>query len=345
MKKYCTYLLNLTFLVLFISSVTIAATLKTGVVKLKQEPVYNYIPAEITSRTDATILSKIPGFVENLKVDIGDKVKKGDILLSIDQNTSKQNIQEAYANVSKAKAQLKNAEFNYKRYSKLYKNKVISQQQFLKIKTDYKTALSAYKQAVAGLKTSQSALKYSIIKSPIDGIVSQKYVNNGDITSMFQPLIKISRTNALQVIANIDEKTLNSINSLGYIKVEIKDKTVNIKVSHIAPALDSAARTLTIKADLPNTIHAKPGEFAYVIVKEKTKPVIVVHKDAITTHGGIKGVFVVDQNNKAYFRMVRVGNSHNNYTEILSGLLPNEKVVLNPPLSLKNESVISDEKQ
>ncbi len=345
MKKWYIYFVGFFFIAFFMQGSAFCSTLKTDRVRLIKEPVYSYIPAEVISKTAATILSKIPGFVENLRVDIGDRVKKGEILLTIDQNISKQNIKEALANVAKAKAQLKNAKFNYKKYFKLYKNKVISKQQFLNMKTEFKTAVGAYEQAVAGLRAAQSTLRYSVIKSPINGIVSAKYVNNGDIASMFQPLLKINRLNALQVKANIDEKTLSLIHSLKFVKIEIGDKILNIKPSHVSPALDSITRTLEIKADLPKTFRAKPGEFAYVIIETKDRPAIMVNTSAITTRGGINGVFVVGKNGKAYFRVVRLGEKYNGYVEVLSGLFPKETVVLNPPLKLKNDSVVLDEKQ
>ncbi len=343
MKKRLIYLACFVLVIFFVNPKSFASTLQTSKVKIIKKPVYSYIPAEVISKTAATILSKIPGFVENLRVDIGDKVKKGEILLTIDQNISKQNVKSATANVAKAKSQLKNAAFNYKKYKKLYESGVISKQRFLAMKTEYETALGAYEQAVSALKMAKSTLRYSVIKSPVNGIISAKYVDNGDITSMFQPLLKINRMNTLQIKASIDEKTLASIRSLNYVFVKIKNLVFKIKPTHISPALDSVTRTLEIKADLPKDVKAKPGEFAYLIVATKKKPVIAVNKQAVTTRGGIKGVFVVSSN-KAYFRMVRLGESYGKYIEILSGIFPNETVILNPPLSLKNESAVVNEK-
>ncbi len=347
MKKGVGYLLGFLLALSFFGSKSFAFSLKTEKVKLIKEPVHIYLPAVVVSKTAVTVSSKIPGFIENLNVDLGYKVKKGDILLTIDQNVSKQNIKQAVANVEKAKSRLKNAKFNYEKYLTLYKNKVVSKQQLINMTTNYKTALGAYQQALAALKMAESTLKYSVIKSPVNGIVSEKYVNNGDMASMFQPLLKISPTNALQVMADIDQATLKLVWNLKYadVTVKIENKTLPLKITNISPALDPITKTETIKIDLPKTLKAMPGEFAYVIFSTKTHPTVVVNKKAVTTRGGIKGVFVVGKKGKISFRMVRCGRIYKGYIEILSGLFPKETVVIDPPLSLKNGSVIINEKR
>ncbi len=344
MKRFIlNMLIFLVFVFLFFLQ-SLAFSFTISKVRLLKKTVYDYIPAEVISKKAVTISSKIPGFVENLHVDIGNIVKKGEILLTIDQNVSKQNIKQALANVSKAKAQLKNAKFNYEKFVKLYKEKAISRQQFLNMKTNYQTSLGAYEQSLAALKTAQSTLRYSIIKSPVDGIISDKYVNDGDMASMFQPLLKISEINSLQIRAYVDSTVSDLIEHSRRVVVKIKDKTLKLNVSNISPSLDPITRTREIKIKLPKTINVSPGEFAYVIIGVKSKNFIVVDKRAQTTRGGIDGVFVVDKKGRANFRMVKFGNTYKQYIISLSGLFPNEVVVLNPSLSLKNGSVVVNEK-
>ncbi len=318
---------------------------KLSKVMIVKEPVYEYIPAEVISNKSVIVSSKIPGFVRGLRVDVGSVAKKGEVLLYIEKKTMQQSIKQAKENVLKAKAQLENARFNYNKFKVLYSQKVISRQQFLSMKTNYEMAKSAYQQALSALSVAKSNLKYSVIKSPINGVVAVKFVNNGDMAAMFQPLLKISAPGSLQVEAGISAELLKYAKKDGAVKVKIGNKVETIKLTNISPSSDPASRTFLIKAYLPKRMHAKPGEFAYLIIKKGYKSTLVVNREAITTRGEIDGVFVVDKNNRAHFRMVRLGESYGKYVEILSGIFSGEKVVLNPPLSLTNRSIITDETQ
>ncbi len=339
------------FLLLFLPvALVIAATAHTATaytietVKTAKKPIYERIPAEVISSKAVMVSSKIPGFIHGLKVDIGDRVKKGETLLFIEKKTMQQNIKQAKENVAKAKANLENAQFNYSKFLKLYKQKVISKQQFLNMKTNFEMAKSAYQQALSALAVAESNLKYSIIKSPVNGVISEKFVNNGDMAVMFQPLLKISTPNNLQVKAGISEQLVEKLKRSGCTVVVGKTSFRANSIS-ISPAADPVTRTFTLKITIPETVKAKPGEFACVVIKSEEKETILIERSALTSRGGIDGVFVVDKNNRAHFRMVKLGETYGKQIEVLSGLFPGERIVVNPPLSLANRSNVTDETQ
>ncbi len=332
------------FLLIICGNVT-AKPIKIAVVTFKKKPVVLRIPAVVISKDAVNISSKIPGFIKDLKVDIGDYVKRGQVLLVIEKQSIEESIKQAEENVKRAKAQLENARFNYTRFKRLYNLKVVSYQQFLNVQTAYKSALSGYKQALAALKIAKTNLAYSIVRSPINGIVSAKFANEGDMAAMFQPILRISALSRLQVKANVTLDVLNALKKDGYVGVEIGSQYVRAKIANISHVSDPITRTFEIKADLPEGVKAKPGEFASLIVSKRYRKVLVVDKRALTTRGGITGVFVVDTSGRAHFRMVRLGSRYGKYVEVLSGLFRGEKVVLNPPLQLKNSDRVTYEAQ
>ena len=319
--------------------------LKLDSVKLVNKPVFISIPAEVISKDRVSISSKITGYIRNLNVDIGDMVRKGDILLVIEKSATAQNIKQAQANVERAKAQLENAEFNYRKFLSLYKQKVISKKKFMDIKTDYEASKGAYEQARAGFKIAESLLGYSVVRSPVNGIISKKYVYNGDMAVVSQPLLEINSLNHLQVRAYVSSDILSKINKTKKINVKIKDRLVNLDVKYISLVSDPVSRTFEIKANLPAKIAANPGEFASLLIKIKTSPTIIINKRDLTKRGYIEGVFSVDKKGKAHFRIIRLGKSYKNEVEVLSGLYPGQKVVANPPLYLKNGMQINNEKK
>jgi RND family efflux transporter MFP subunit len=334
----------LLFLVCLSLLTTKASALDTALARQKVEPVYIFVPAKIVSSKEVGISTKIAGFVKGLKIDIGDVVKKGDTLLFIDKNTANQRLEQARQNIKKAKAQLENAQFNYDKFSSLYKMKAVSKKQFLDVETEYNVAKSAYKQALSALSQAETNMNYSIIKSPIDGVISEKFVDNGDLAAMNKILMKISSLKNLQVESSVGFDVFKVIKNQKKIKVKVNDKIFIAKLTHISLVSNPVSKTFKIKADLACNEDIYPGEFAYLLIESKTKKILVIDKDTLTKRGGMNGVFVVGKDNRVYFRIVVIGRRYGRDIEILSGLFPKEKVILNPPLLLKNAALLNDEK-
>ncbi|WP_035588930.1 efflux RND transporter periplasmic adaptor subunit [Hippea jasoniae] len=317
----CVYLYILLF-----ANYSFAYSLKT----IHVSKCYNYaqIPATVISQHTVYISSKLTGYIKNLHVDIGEKVKKGQILFIIDPV-------QTYQTIKQAKANLNHAKFIFNRMKKLYKQKVISKDKFIETK-------SMFLQAKAQYKKTLNLLKYTIIKAPCNGIVVKRFLTDGDLAVASQPVLELIQTNNYLILASIPDSIFNKIKLNQKIEININNKTLNGTVRYIDIEENPITHSHKIKIKPQYTNSIYPGQFCTLKIKLNKKQCILIPLEAKTQRGSINGVFVV-KHDKAYFRKVSFGKIYNNKIEALSGLNDGEKIIINPPYTLINNSPISQE--
>ncbi len=303
-----------------------AKELQTITVKRQKVYLFSEVPAFVIPKNSVIISSKLMGFVKGLKVDVGDRVEKGEVLLEIESKSIKEKIKQVKAN-------LENASFNYHKIKKLYKEGVVPKRSFV-------AAKSAYEQAKAALKDVKTLVSYSIIRSPITGYVSRKFLQNGDLAAPSQPLLAIEGTDTYQIQANIANDLYPYILKMKKIPVVIGNRKIYGKLQYIQKSEDPISHTHLTKILIPKKEYIHPGEFAVVLVKKKPINAIVVSKKVIIERGGVSGVFVVGKDNRVHFRMLRLGEKIDGKYIVLSGLKAGERVVLNPPYYIVNNLAV-----
>ncbi len=296
------------------------------VIKIKKQTItlFNEIPAFVVSKNSVTISSKLMGYVRGLKVDVGDRVKKGEILLKIDSKSIREKIEQAKAN-------FENAKFNYIRIKKLYKDGAVSEKTFIATK-------STFEQAKAALKDIRTLLGYSVVRSPINGYISKRFVQNGDIAAPSQPLLVVEGSNFYQIQANIPDSLFSNFLKMKKIPVEIKIKKIYGSAQYVQKSEDSTTHTHLVKIIIPKLKFIHPGEFAKVLIANKATEAVTIPENSVVERGGVEGVFVLDRNNKVHFRMLRLGEKIGKRYIVLSGLNKGERLVVNPPYYLENNS-------
>ncbi len=301
-----------------------ASSIKIAAAQKQIITLFSEIPAFVISKNSVTISSKLMGYVRGLKVDVGDRVKKGEILLKIDSRSIREKIKQAKAN-------FENAKFNYTRIKKLYKAGAVSEKTFI-------AAKSNFEQAKAALKDVRTLLSYSIVRSPINGYISKRFVQNGDIAAPSQPLLVVEGSNFYQVQANVPDSLFGNFLKMKKIPVEIEKKEIYGTSQYIQKSEDPVSHTHLVKIVIPKLIFVHPGEFAKVLIARKPIEAITIPENSIVERGGIEGVFVLDKSNVVHFRMLRLGEKIGNRYIVLSGLKQGERIVVNPPYYLENNS-------
>ncbi len=326
MKKGLVLIWAFLFIIPSISNRAIAKELETKRVKISEIVLYSKFPAFVIAKNNVIVSSKLMGFVRGLRVDVGDKVKKGEILLKIDSKSIKEKIKQVKAN-------LENASFNYHKIVKLYKAGVVSKKIYVAAKSGYEQAKAAYNDVL-------TLIGYSVIKSPINGYVTKRFVQNGDLAAPSQPLLMLEGVNIYQVQANIPNSIFKNLVNMKVVPVIIGGKKIMGELQYTQKSEDPVSHTHLVKILIPKLPQVHPGEFAEVLIKRKITKAITVSEKAIINRGGIFGVFVIDKTGKAHFRMLRLGEKFNGKFIVLAGLNPDEKVIINPPYYLVNNARI-----
>lgn len=294
---------------------------------LTEIPVSDSSPGVVISEQQVQVASRLMGYIRDIPVHEGDAVKAGQLLFSIDPTDIRGQVDQARAGVAQADAALNDAKADFERFSRLYKDESIPKVQFDKIKLQYNIAQSQANAAQAGLNTAESQLRYAEVRSPINGIVTQKMANKGDLAAPGRPVLVVENPARLMVQTSVSNETYSHLKMGGSATVEISGKTLPGKIVRLVSAADAMSHTHLVKLDVPGIKGFSSGTFARVRFTVGSRQGISVPKTAVLERAGITGVFVVDADGIAHYRMVRAGREQDGVIEIEAGLNPGEKVV------------------
>lgn len=263
----------------------------------------------------ATIATKVSGNITQLPVRLGSKVTEGDLLLQLDAG-------EITARLQQTKAQLSQAKRNLMRDQVLLEKNAATPEAV-------KAGIDTVRIAEAAYQEASTMMKYTRVEAPFSGLITNKLVNVGDLVTPGLPLLQLDNNQMFQVIASIPEKLILNI-SVGdtfNINIEVANAEVIGTVSEIAPNADPISRTTPIKLSLPTSSYIRPGQFARLYVNFSQEKTTTVPKTAIDKLGQLERVFTISDG-RAKLRLVRTGAQYGDVIEILSGLEPDETVVI-----------------
>ncbi|MPQ76768.1 efflux RND transporter periplasmic adaptor subunit [Hydrogenovibrio sp. JE_KL2] len=307
-------------------------------VSLGAIPLKVVVPGAIVPDQKAMISSRLMGYIKDLNVKVGQSVKQGQELFSIDSSDVKSGILKAKSGYQQAEAALLDAKLDYDRFKKLYEEESASKQQFDKISLQYKVAQENLVAAKTNLDQAKSQLQYSNVKAPFNGVVVQKMAVAGDLAAPGNPVLALENRDSLSVQTQVSQDLYSvlRIGDTAEVLIDGQDKPMIGTIYTLVSAADPKTRTHTVKLSLPtSSIDVNSGTFTHVGFKRGDRQTIMVPKSAIVVRSGIQGVFV-DENNQANFRMVRLGESIGNNIEVKAGLNLGDVIVVKNNESLLN---------
>jgi RND family efflux transporter MFP subunit len=313
-------------------------------VRPSETEVFYETSGSLKSRNTVLVSAKIMGEVMGIKVKPGDAVKEGDVLLTIsapDINAKADAAREAFKEAQRgadiAGENKGLMEKTFERYKKLYEEKAISGQEFDEVKSkkevavlEYERAQRALDRAEAGLQEAEAFKGYAVVRSPLNGIVSEKMIDIGNMAMPGAPLILVEEP-VYRVEAAVDEKLLSSINTGTLVLITIDPIAINTtgRVAEIVRQVDPLTRTFTVKIDLnENPKSLRGGMYAKVRIPTGKKPGLFIPLDAVISRGDMSGVYAVSEDGIVTLRFVKTGKSSEGKIEILSGLSEGEKIIV-----------------
>lgn len=310
-------------------------------VTLGSVPLTSVVPGAVVPDQKAQIASRLMGYIKNLDVKVGQEVKRGDLLFSIDSGDIKSQISQANSAYQQALAALKDANLDYKRFTKLYKEDSVSKQQYDKIKLQYSVAQENLASAKSGLSQAKSQLNYANVKAPFDGVIVQKMAVAGSLAAPGNPVVVMENLKSLSVQTQVSADLYAVLRNGDTAKVMIDGikKPFVGTIYTLVSAADPKTRTHTVKLSLPNVNDVNSGTFARVIFKRGERQTMMLPVSAVINRAGIEGVFVVE-NGHAFFHMVRTGATMDGMVEVQSGLALGEQIVISNNQDMLNGDVV-----
>jgi RND family efflux transporter MFP subunit len=300
-------------------------------------------PGTVVAEDSVQVASRLMGYIKNIAVVEGQSVKAGQRLFTIDPMDIQGAVEQARLGLKQAEDALADAKADFDRFAALYKDDVVTRQQYEKMRLNYEIARSRAAQAESGLTTAQGQLKYAVVTSPIDGVVTRKLATEGDIAAPGHPVLMVENPARLQVQTSVPDTVFNTLRLGQSVQVQVDglDRDLTAKIARLSPAADPVSHTYLVKLDVAAP-GLKSGAFARVLFPAGKTLMLAVPQAAVLDRAGITGVFVVDDKGVAEYRMVRTGSTADGRVEILSGLNPGERVVTGNAESLDNgDQVVS----
>ena len=294
---------------------------------------------ELQGRVDAENISYItprggPGQVKAIYVKQGDVVKKGQLLLKLDDAIIKQNVIANRQGLEGIKTQLAFAKDIYQRQKNLWDQGIGTEVQLITAKNNVATLQNQLSASQENIKTIQEQSNTSLVYSDVSGIADLMTVKVGEsFGSPGSGVIKIVNNSLLKVVSNIPENYLGSVSKGSPVVVQMPDinKTFNLSISFVGASIDVINRGFVVEAKLPNDPALKPNQIAMIKVKDYgAANTIVIPLN--TLQNDEKGKFVMiatNDNGKmiAHKRVVNIGAISGDQIEIKTGLKAGDVLV------------------
>lgn len=317
----------------------------------------------VRARTTAVISAKVMGYVREVAAQVGEHVKEGQRLVTLDARDLEANYQRADAGLNEAraamhevdsaiagaKAQLDLAQVTFKRMQELFDKKSISNQEYDEANARLKAAEAGYASALSKRVQLQSRINqaeqelnsagimrgYATISAPFAGVVTAKSVDQGNLATPGAPLLSIEREGEFRLEVPVEESRLASIHTGQGVNVSLDalDRTIPARVGEIVPAVDAASRTYTVKIDLPALPQLRSGLYGRAVFAGGVRQALMVPEQAVSERGQLQSVMVAE-NGTARTRLITLGHRQNGRVEVLSGLTAGEKVISPAPAAL-----------
>jgi RND family efflux transporter MFP subunit len=301
------------------------------------------IPGNVQAYVETPIYARTDGYLKRWYVDIGGHVKEGQLLATIDTPEVDQQLRQAEAAQLQAQANLDLAKTTADRWHTLLKSDGVSQQEVDTNDAAYKARQADYAAAVANVERLKSMQSYQQVVAPFAGVITVRDIDIGALiaNSNAKELFRLAQIDVLRVYVNVPEGYSSDMRVGQPAELHIAEfpnRVFSGKVAHTSGAIDPTSRTLLTEVQVPNPNgNLMPGSYAEVTfhIANGQPPLIVPGNTLIFRSAGAQ-VAVVDSSHAARLRDVKVGRDFGTSLEILSGLRPDDTIIVNPPDSISD---------
>lgn len=320
-----------------------------AVVTVQRTTVPDYLEATGTvhAAQSAQLASQVMGTITRVNVQEGAHVRRGQVLIAIDEAQPRAAYQSASAGLQASRGAIAVADADYslaestmQRYQMLYDKKSVSPHEYDEVKAklaaakaqrDAAHANSA--QAEAVVAQASTTVSFTRVRAPFDGVVTAKLVDAGAMAAPGVPLLVVEDPSHFRLEAVVDESQAGTVRLGTEVPVvldSLGSRPITGKVVQIVPAADPASRTFTVKIDLPANPMMRSGLFGRARFPRGERQSILVPQSALLHRGQLDAVYIVGTDQVASLRYVTLGRPDGNRVEVLSGLDDGERIVVQP---------------
>ena len=309
---------------------------------LESKPFEHFLELQGNVMTDdnVVIFPELPGILVDILVKQGQNVQKGQVLARIDDGGIAQQL-------SQAEIQTQLAKTNFERQERLWNQKIGSEMQYLQAKTSYE----AQEQMVDQMKVQ---LAKAAIKAPFSGVVDEIITEEGNMVNPGQtPILRVVNLNDMYLDVEVPESYLTSVSKgkKAFVEFPILGETVESSIRHAASFVDPANRTFKVQIAVPNNEkRIKPNLTARIRLNDYTSAeAILIPQNVISENAeGDQFVYLLNtldekQEGEAVKRIIKTGRSSGNLIEVLEGLKPGDRIIIEGAKSVREGQTVRNQ--
>ena len=301
------------------------------------------LPGNLQAQNEAQIFARTNGYLKAWNVDIGAKVKEGQVLAEIEAPDVDAQLRQASASLAQAKSNLEIANLNFARQKDLLEKKVASQQEFDQNRTNVDAMKAAVQAGEANVQNLTVQKNFQQLKSPFDGVVTRRSTDVGALINATggQELFRVARTDLLRGYVYVPQAYAAFVQEGGTAFLDFAEfpgEKIPGKVAHIAGAIDPATRTLLTEIQVDNKEgRLFPGAFAnvHLSLPLKEAPTVIPVNTMLFRKEGPQ-VATVGDDGVVHLKKITIGRDFGSTLEVTSGVSREERIVVNPSDSLQD---------
>jgi multidrug efflux pump subunit AcrA (membrane-fusion protein) len=338
------------------------------VVKQSSEVPTVVISGNVVPYKEVTLAAQLPGRVKFIAGIEGETFESGTTLVALDEDELLANRSAAYAQLAAADAELRNAGVQYSRelwspqsssgpggmgipnlFDQLFTQPAESfigqrdrgaerSADLFGASTRIEQARSAIMRTQSEIRAIDAKLRDAKSKAPFDGVIVEKFVEEGDTVQPGQPMLKFADVTWLQIDVDVPARLAQGLQPMSVLQdaatFDDHPEPVAVRIAQVFPMADVQRHTVRVKFDIPQGV-SKPGMFAKVLIPDASGPansqLPVIPSTAIRYRGSLPVVYIQNEEGEPELRMIRQGKQlDNGMTMVLSGIAPGDRVYPNP---------------
>jgi RND family efflux transporter MFP subunit len=303
------------------------------------------LPGNIAAVEEATIYARANGYIKRWLVDIGARVKSGQLLAEIETPELEQQLAQALGTLKQSEANFEIARVTAQRWKELVEQKVVSKQENDEKQSTFQAAAASLTAAKASVGQLKQLVAFNQVTAPFAGTITSRKIDVGALVSegsgtVGTPLFALARTDPVEIYVRVPEENAPSIKDgmTAVIEVrELKKRDFTGKVVRNSGALDFQTRTLLTEVEIQNPqgtlLAGMYAEVKFTLIDANAP--LIIPSTAFVFRGSGTQVVILDKNNKVHWQRISVGRDFGTRMEVTNGLKENARVVLNPTDDLR----------
>lgn len=295
----------------------------------------------------ANLSTRMMGNIKKVMVKSGQKVRKGELLLTISSADLSAKRAQVEANIVSAKTAFKDAEKDLQRFTNLKSKGSASQKELENMQNRYEMMKAGWSAAESMKKEVDAQFEFLNIRAPFDGHVTNVFIKEGDIAAPGHPLLSVEDMKELEAVVMVAENDIQTVHEGQSAELLVKSTqtVLNGTVKTVSPSSKNTGGQYIVKVSIDQAAATTlPGMFVQAHIhtdsSSNERNEVFIPNTVIVENGQLRGVYSPSKEGKAILRWLRIGRQKNGQVQVLSGLKAGEKIITSADGKLFNGATI-----